>query len=290
MRCILTICIAIACISGCQRIKYDKTVDYIPVYANASEGAESANSRHRHAISAMEAGNLEKAERICKQILSNQNGFAPAHNTLGTIYFQQGKYYPAAWEFEYAKRKMPQRPEPHNNLGLIYERVQRYPEALDSYAQAIEIEPANPEYLGNWIRLRIKQGDRSFEAKHALETLLQIESRPEWAEWARRQLAIGKFDQDCFPDSKIWPIENPIPGISINESLDGQPLHYSPMEYGEEIPANPSMPRGERLDELPNRGLVEPPTESLQTLPFEFELQQRPTIPRTPQDLSLIHI
>lgn len=205
------------CSIGCRPVKYDRSVEYIPVYSTATHGAFAANSRHHHAITALEAGNLEKAESICKSILAGNSGFGPAHNTLGIVYYQQGKYYPAAWEFDYAKRAMPHHPGPYNSLGLIYERVQRYPDALQCYAHAISIEPSNAEYLGNWVRLRIKQGDRSFEVQQSLQNLLEIETRSDWSEWARRQLAIGKFDQGFGPESKIWPIENPACVISSSD-------------------------------------------------------------------------
>lgn len=259
---------------GCKRIKYDKTVDYIPAYATSSEGLGLANVKHQHAITALQAGDFEKAEKICKQILSSHNSFAPAHNTLGTIYFQQCKYYPAAWEFEYSRRAMPHRPEPHNNLGLIYERVQQYPEALGHYARAMEMEPANPEYLGNWVRLRIKQGDRSPDVEHALHALLEIETRCEWAEWARRQLAIGKFDSDCFVP-KAWPIENPLPCSNCESLLiqsdAGQ--HQTPKIYhsNDQSPPSTASPSVLHPNESDFLETVEPREQRTEELPLETD-------------------
>ena len=101
---------------------------------------------------------IAEAEQCLHQSLLADVSFGPAHNTLGKLYFDQKKFYLAAWEFEYAMKTMPNRAEPVNNLGLVYEMVEQTDEAVVHYQKAVDLEPGNPQYVGNLIRARIRRG------------------------------------------------------------------------------------------------------------------------------------
>ena len=76
------------------------------------------------------------AEKYLRKAPAADVRFGPAHHSLGVLYFWQKKLYLAAWEFEYAARLMPDRYEPLNNLGLVYESVGKFAQAKSYYLLA----------------------------------------------------------------------------------------------------------------------------------------------------------
>jgi Flp pilus assembly protein TadD len=129
-----------------------------------------------------------EAEPILKRAIEADSMYGPAHNDLGLVYFRMNRPYEAAWEFENAIKLMPKQPEPRNNLGLVLEKADKVAEALPSFTQAAEMDPANPEYLGNLARVRIRLGMRDDETRQILESLIDHDKRPEWIHWARYML------------------------------------------------------------------------------------------------------
>jgi Flp pilus assembly protein TadD len=118
--------------------------------------------------------------------------YGPAHNNLGKAYFHQDKLYLAAWEFQYAMKLMPNTPEPRNNLGLVFESAGKLDDAVASYDEAMRLEPDNVQFIGNLARARVRRGDRDDDLRELLDKLVMRETRPDWADWARGQLATMK--------------------------------------------------------------------------------------------------
>ena len=139
--------------------------------------------------------------------------YGPAHNNLGRIYYEQGKYYLAAWEFEYAiQDKCPTGPSPTTTLGMVYEAVDRIDQAIEQYQKAHRMAPQNPEFLGNLARATLKKDEHSPDARDLLSDLLVYDSRPNWTRWARETLAVGKLP----PATKApEPIATPAPESTI---------------------------------------------------------------------------
>ena len=86
---------------------------------------------------------------------------------------------------------MPNRAEPLNNLGLTLEAGGRLAESIEQFSSAVEMEPNNPEYLGNLIRARLKNGEHVEFLRMELQWLQFIERRPDWLEWTQDQLILG---------------------------------------------------------------------------------------------------
>ena len=106
---------------------------------------------------------LAKAEAALHRALAADVTHGPAHNTLGKVYYLQDRFYVAAWEFEYATKVMPGRSEPVNNLGMVYEAVGKFDQALEAYEAAFTMDPQNPEVLGNLARCHLRRGDPADE-------------------------------------------------------------------------------------------------------------------------------
>lgn len=171
-------------------------------------GNHSAEARlkHQHALRLIQKCKLAAAEQKLHQAILADNQFGPAHNNLGQLYFRRGRYYQAALEFEAAAGLMPDRAEPLNNLGLVFEAARRFPDAISQFQMAHEIAPTEPVYLGNLIRAMLRDEEPDHEAiAYLLDELLLIESRPDWREWALEQQAtiprggVEELDAEVLP-------------------------------------------------------------------------------------------
>lgn len=199
------------------------------------------------AIGHYQAGEIEKAEKLLGECLQLQPGFGLAHNALGKIKFDRRQYYYAAWEFEHAAESLPGRPEPINNLGLVYEEAGRLDLAVQQFEEASSLAPDSPEYLGNLLRARLRRGDSSAELADQMRRLIDLDSRPEWRAWARQNLNTGRLSR--FANPSVTPITEEIPSKS-NESDDGRsgnrPVWENLQDQAEEL----TLPV-ERLPRLP---------------------------------------
>jgi Tfp pilus assembly protein PilF len=162
--------------------------EYETPTADSFRDTTTARNLNLQALEKLSKGDDTAAEQLLKKSLTADVMFGPAHNNLGKLYFHQGKLYPAAWEFQYAAKLMPNQPEPRNNLGLVCESAGKLDEAVDFYTQAIKDEPDNPEILGNLARSRIRRGEKSPEVRDLLNKLVERDTRPEWLVWEKDQL------------------------------------------------------------------------------------------------------
>ena len=161
---------------------------YETVVADPNRDTESARRQTAQAKALMEEGDYAQAESVLRAALEADLFYGPAHNNLGAAYYRQKKLYLAAWEFQYAANLMPNRPQPKNNLGMVLEDVGRTEEAQENYAAAMSLEPDNAEFIGNLARCRIRGGQRTPETRDLLQQLLLKDTRPQWVQWARREL------------------------------------------------------------------------------------------------------
>ncbi len=81
------------------------------------------------------------AERIWNRVLEVDPNYAEAHNRLGYLYLNQGRYD----EAEAAMRKYafvaPDLANPHDSLGEVLMNVGRYEEAEEEFLRALKIQP-----------------------------------------------------------------------------------------------------------------------------------------------------
>lgn len=205
---ILTVVAFAVCASGCALLDEQSDLNYKTVVESPNRDRLSAETKYERAMEAYEKGHLDRAERLLQEALADDVTYGPAHNALGKLYFDQQKYYLAAWEFQYVINLMPERPEPHNNLGLVMEAVGKLDEAILSYSTALDLEPDNPVYVGNCVRAYHRNGNRDQYVRLLLEQLIFLDTRPDWVEWAHERLALDKFEAY---NSEGTPFPNPAP-------------------------------------------------------------------------------
>ena len=174
---------------GCATRWAKDSATYETVGNEPRRDADVARGENARAVAYLERNEYEKAEVALKSALAADIMCGPAHNNLGKVYFHQDKLYLAAWEFQYAMKLMPNTPEPRNNLGLVFESAGKLDDAVASYDEAMRLEPDNVQFIGNLARARVRRGDRDDAVRELLDELVLRETRPDWADWARGQLA-----------------------------------------------------------------------------------------------------
>lgn len=179
--------VCIAMLNGCALLELEDAT-YETVQASPHRDTEKARKLNGEATDLIAGGKLERAEQVLQKALVADVTYGPAHNNLGRIYYEQRQLYLAAWEFEYASQLMPQRAEPLNNLGLVYEAIRRFPEAVGYYEDAYARDPRHPELLTNLARARLRTGEESPETERLLTEVALRNDRPEARDWAVEQL------------------------------------------------------------------------------------------------------
>jgi len=182
---ILTLILLVACSSSPSR-----KAGYHTVAVDPNRNTELAIRENEAGLKAMAAGKLDAAEKHFKATMDADVMYGPGHNNLGKLYYRQDKLYLAAWEFEYAAKLMPGRPEPRNNLGLVFERAGKLNDAIEAYSKARELAPDDVGILENLARAKFRRGDRDDLMREVLSELVLKGTRPEWTTWAREKLAL----------------------------------------------------------------------------------------------------
>ncbi len=168
---------------------------YRTVRAEPGHDTDAAKRHNEAGLEHLGRNELDQAADAFQRALTADADFGPAHNNLGKVYFLQKEWYKAAWEFESARRLMPQNAEPCNNLGLVLERAAELgrpaelDRAIDHYREALDLDPSNVHYRANLARAFVRRGDRTDEVRTLLEQVMEQDDRPEWRAWAALQHA-----------------------------------------------------------------------------------------------------
>ena len=228
---VATMLISFLMLSGCAHFQKQAgtSLDYRTVSPNKFTSTARAERLYRKSLGFIEAEGYDFAEQCLQKALLADISYGPAHNALGKVYYGQKKYYLAAWEFEHAAKTLPSRAEPLNNLGLVYEAVDKFDEAIGYYQEAVSLKPESSEYLGNLLRVRVRNGESVASMRPELESLLLIEDRLDWCDWARKLLAIGRnsYEESSYPSAngeEFCPPE--FNGTPIVPQADHEVLNY----------------------------------------------------------------
>ena len=165
---------------------------YRTITVDPGRDTEAARRLNEKGLKQLAEGDLDASEATFKKALEADVRFGPAHNNLGRVYYAKRQWHDAAWEFEYARKLMPQHAGPPNNLGLIYLHAsppaRDVDKAIDYFREALSLEPSNMSYAGNLASALVDRGDRSQELGDLLRKIVENDTRLEWVEWARMQL------------------------------------------------------------------------------------------------------
>lgn len=142
-----------------------------------------------------QAGQLDQAEVIYRQILKQFPKHADAWHFLGLIAHQRGQHVDAAKHISRAIQLQARNPAYHNNLGEALRAQGKTAEACAAYRQAIKLNPLDADALGN-LGLTLALQKQDVEAVELLERALAAGAR--WPELPYRQglslLRLGRLD------------------------------------------------------------------------------------------------
>lgn len=186
--------------SGCAPWNNTKSAGYVTIEADTRHDTKQARQDYTVGRAMLDKHiqgcecDFAKAEKYLRDALAADVRFGPAHHSLGILYYWQHKLYLAAWEFEYAARLMPDRYEPLNNLGLVYEAAGKYEQAKSFYQLARVKSKNHPEVIANLARTSFRSSDSVDEMRPVLEDVLATDSRPEWRRWSGELLGLNPID------------------------------------------------------------------------------------------------
>ncbi|MEM8757501.1 MAG: tetratricopeptide repeat protein [Planctomycetota bacterium] len=167
---------------GCQA----STSPYAPGDVSARNPQRAAELTTK-AAEAIDAGELDKAEKVLREALAEDLFYGPAHNNLGVIFLKQAKLYSAAGEFEWARKLMPGQPDPRINLAITLEKAGQIGDAQDAYRAALEASPLHVDAMTGLARLQIVAGNADHETFSLLNRIESSSDDPGLRAWARDQ-------------------------------------------------------------------------------------------------------
>jgi protein O-GlcNAc transferase len=177
------------------------------------------------AIQHHQAGNLDTAGNIYRQILQLQPGNPTALHLLGVIAYQQKKFDTAITLIGRALEQKPDFVDAHSNLGNVFREMGRLNEAETSYRKALAINGgfAMAHYnLGNILMTKRKFDEAAASFNRA------ITSSPNLAE-AHINLGIsykelGRLDdaEGCYRKALFIRPDSPIAHFNLGNALAGK--------------------------------------------------------------------
>lgn len=106
--------------------------------------AEHADALHLSGVIAQQRGELDSAEKSISKAISINATVADYHNNLGIVLRKQGKLDAAARSYQQAISLKPEFTEAHNNLGVVFKHQNKLEAAIECYHKALAI---TPEYI-----------------------------------------------------------------------------------------------------------------------------------------------
>ena len=90
----------------------------------------------------------QNEEKFWADVVAKSPYKARPHSNLGLAYEKQNRFEDALREYQIAIKVKPDYPEAHNNSGVIHFRKGRYDDAIKAYQTAIDLQPAyrDPHY------------------------------------------------------------------------------------------------------------------------------------------------
>ena len=130
---------------------------------------------------------VERAIEAYQQALELNPQAAGALVNLGTIYYRQRRFPEAEQHYLEAIAADPGYPLAQFNLGNLCDEQGRMEEAVEHYRRALTLNPNYADAHFNLALLCERTGD-TLKAVHHWKSYLKLDSSGQWAEIARRQL------------------------------------------------------------------------------------------------------
>jgi tetratricopeptide (TPR) repeat protein len=130
---------------------------------------------------------IEQAVEAYEKVLECNPSAAGALVNLGTIYYRQRKFPEAEKYYVAAIAADAEYPLAQFNLGNLYDEQGRQDEAAERYRRALALNPGYADAHFNLALLCERTGD-TLKAVHHWKAYLKLDNSGQWAEIARKQL------------------------------------------------------------------------------------------------------
>lgn len=148
-----------------------------------------------------QAGRLEAAEGVYRQVLEQDPSNAVALNLLGVLAFDVGNLEIAEELFLEAIEADSSNAQYYSNLGLVFNRSGRIDEAIKLYMQALSLQPELVEGLANLGGALLDRGRLDEALVHLQKAIsLQPFNTQTWGQMGNVLMAGGKHDEavECY--------------------------------------------------------------------------------------------
>lgn len=178
--------VAACCLDGCATTR--PTDPYAPI-TDLDRDSTLAQRLNEEASKLMDS-DPHKAEELLRKALAADLYCGPAHNNLGVLYLRRGELYPAAGEFEWARKLMPGHPDPRMNLAMTLESAGRTDDALAAYGTALDVAPEHIAAMQAMASLQLRTSKADDRTTGMLSEIALRGDDETWRSWAQRQLAM----------------------------------------------------------------------------------------------------
>ncbi len=158
---------------------------------------------YQQALAAFQAQRSPDAEALARQALLQDPDHADSLELLGAIYAAREERAFSLPFFERAVKLAPHMAQFHYNLGVIHHELNRFPQAMRSYHQALRLQPEHNAALSNYGDL-LRRHDQLEAAREHLERLLRLE--PD-AKGLPLKLALTYFGLKDYEKADKWFVE-----------------------------------------------------------------------------------
>ena len=185
-----------------------------------------ADALHLLGVLAHQTDNDEVAVDCIRQAIALDPSKAAFHSNLGVAYRALEQLDEAAASYRRALGITPDYAEAHNNLGNVLKDLGQLDEAVDSFRRAVRIRPDYAEAHKNLGGVLLRRGELD-EAKACCRRALQID--PDYAEahWNYSHLCLltGDFEHGWVEHEWRWKTDTFTPRPFHQPLWDGRPLN-----------------------------------------------------------------
>ncbi len=155
------------------------------------------NASYLLGLIAHQVGNLDGAIALYQQAIASQPNFAEAHNNLGAAFQQQGNLAAAIAHYQATLRIKPDNPNANINLGVTLQQQGKLEAAIARYQKAIRLNPNLPEAHSNLAHALKERGELESAISHYQTTVQLTPNNPE----AYRDLGDALQEQGRIDDA-----------------------------------------------------------------------------------------
>ena len=168
--------------------------DLHPIPRRASE--RPGNAQELMAFKSYQAGEIDKAEQICRYLLSRDPRQLDVIQLWGVIAFHQNQMDEAVKHFRRALNASEEPPQLYMlNLGLALNRAQQWDEAIELLQRVCDLEPDNLDFNTKLAAVMLN-ADRLDEAEATIQKSLQIRPMDMQAMETARKIQARKMARD----------------------------------------------------------------------------------------------